>query len=376
VAPGATLIDVKVADAEGRTDLITVLRGLQWVSEHAREVRVLNLSLSSSSPLPYQVDPLNQALRSLWHRGVTVVVPSGNDGPETASVTAPGNDPLLLTTGGLEAKDTADRRDDTVGAWSGRGPTWQGDAKPDLVAPGERVVSLRSSGSVIDVTVPEARVGTDYIRGSGTSMATAVTSGVAAAALAVQPKLRPDSLKNLFTATAYDAPGLTRKAGAGAGGLDAARALRVAPDWRASPSEERYARDIAALDRDGARWAAVEEALLDGDRTAATYAWKKLSAASRDWAARAWADLDPSARAWAARAWAALAWAGAGEEWAARAWAARAWAARAWASDHWAARAWAARAWAARAWASDHWAARAWASEQWAARAWAWLPPS
>lgn len=379
VAPQAKLVDVKVADAQGDTDLITVLRGLQWVSEHAREVRVLNLSLSSGSPLPYQIDPLTQALESLWRGGVTVVVPSGNDGPGTGSVTSPGNDPTLLTAGGLDENGTADRRDDVVGAFSGRGPTWQGDAKPDLVAPGGHVVSLRSPGSVIDSTVPQARIGADYFRGSGTSMSTAVTSGIVAATLAVTPKLPPDAVKDLLTSTTYQASGLTRAAGGGSGGLDAARVLDAAPGWRASRSADRDSRETAAIGRDAKKWAAVERALLDGDSAAAAAAWKKLSPASRDWAARAWADLDPAARAWAARAWAARAWAGADEQWAARAWAARAWVARAWASDEWSARAWAsddwaARAWAARAWADADWAARAWASDSWNARAWAWLP--
>ncbi|MEV4639853.1 S8 family peptidase [Actinoplanes sp. NPDC049548] len=381
VAPAAELVDVKVADADGRTDLITVLRGLQWVSDHKKDVQVLNLSLSADSPLPYQVDPLNQALEALWHQGVTVVVPSGNDGPGTGSVTSPGNDPVLLTTGGLDASGTADRGDDVVGVWSGRGPTKQGDAKPDLVAAGGHVVSLRAPGSIVDRENPAARVGDGYFRGSGTSMAAAVTSGAIAATLAVQPKLGPDAIKNLLVSTAYPSPGLTAAAGGGAGGLDVGRVLAAAPDWRKSKAQTRYDEDTDAVRRDAKRWSALAEALGAGDAQAADLEWNRLSPASRDWAARAWAQLDPAARAWAARAWAARAWAGADGSWAARAWAARAWAARAWASDDWAARAWAARAWAdadwtARAWAGEDWAARAWAADRWSASSWAWLPQS
>jgi len=376
VAPRASLIDVKVADEQGRTDLITVLRGLQWVSDHRKDVQVVNLSLSSNSPLPYQIDPLTQALESLWQRGITVVVPSGNDGPDTGSVTSPGNDPLLLTAGGLDALGTADRTDDAVGAWSGRGPTWQGDAKPDLVAAGGHVVSLLSPGSVIGQANPQARIGNGYFRGSGTSMAAAVTSGVVAGALAEQPKLRPDAVKNLLVTTTYASAGLTRSAGGGAGGLDARRVLDAAGDWRTGKAQARYDDDTATVGKDAKRWAAFSKAVVDGDEAAATRAWKALTPGSRDWAARAWADLDPAARAWAARAWAARAWAGADGEWAARAWAARAWAARAWASDDWAARAWADADWTARAWAADDWAARAWAADTWSARSWAWLPQS
>jgi serine protease AprX len=373
VAPGAKLVDVKVADAEGSTDLITVLKGLQWVNEHSREVDVLNLSLSSNSPLPYQLDPLTQGLEALWRSGVTVVVPSGNDGPGAGTVTSPGNDPTLLTVGGVDESGTAGHGDDVVGTWSGRGPTWQGDAKPDLAAPGGHVVSLRSPGSVVDSANPQSRVGDGYFRGSGTSMASAVTSGVVAATLEVAPRLRPDSIKSLFTATTYAAPGLTREAGAGAGGLDAGRVLTAAPGWRKTASQVQYDRDTAAVGRDAKRWAALEKSVLRGDATAAADAWNKLSPESRDWAARSWAQLDPAARSWAARSWAARSWAGAGEEWAARSWAARSWAARSWAGSDWAARSWAARSWAARSWADAEWAARSWASESWSARSWAWL---
>jgi serine protease AprX len=366
VAPKAKLVDVKVADAKGNTDLITVLRGLQWVSDQG-DVDVLNLSLSSESPLPYQIDPLTQALESLWQHGVTVVVPSGNDGPDTGSVTSPGNDPMLLTTGGLDVTSTTGRGDDVVGVWSGRGPTWQGDAKPDVVTAGGHTVSLRSPGSVVDVANPSARVDTAYFRGSGTSMAAAVASGVIADALAIQPKLGPDAVKNLVTSTAYSA---------GAGGLDAKKIISAAASWKASKNQVQYDQDTATVGKDAKRWATFSKAIVDGDKDAATRAWAALSPDSRDWAARSWAQLDPAARSWAARSWAARSWAGAGSEWAARSWAARSWAARSWASDDWAARSWASDDWTARSWAADDWAARSWAADQWTARSWAWLPLS
>jgi serine protease AprX len=384
VAPAAKLIDVKVADAQGRTDLITVLRGLQWVSEHARGVQVLNLSLSSGSALPYQVDPLTQGLEALWRRGITVVVPSGNDGPKAGSITSPGNDPVLLTAGGLDESGTVRRADDVVGTWSGRGPTWQGDAKPDLVAPSAHLVSLRVPGSVVDTSNPQARVGSDYFRGSGTSMATAVTSGVVADALAAQPRLRPDSVKNLFTSTAYPAPGLTRAAGAGAGGLDAARILRSAPAWSASRSEQQHQSDAAAIGRDAKVWAELDKALLNRDGAAATAAWNKLSVASHDWAERSWAQLDPATKAWAAKSWSAWSWAGAGSEWVAWSWAARSWvawswadanwSAWSWADANWSAWSWAGSDWSAWSWAGSNWSAWSWASDKWSAQSWAWLP--
>jgi len=362
VAPAASVVDVKVADGSGATTLSTVLRGLEVVALQP-DVRVLNLSLSSGSPLPYQVDPLTTALRGLWRRGVVVVVPSGNDGPDARTIASPGVDPTLLTVGAIDENGTAARGDDTVPEWSSRGPAPQRVAKPDVAAPGAHLLSLRAPGSAIDVANPSARVGETYFRGSGTSMATAVTSGAAAALLAARPSLGPDAVKSLVTSTAYAAPGLDDALAAGAGGLDVAAAYGA------------DARDV--------RGGRTYRPAPDDDETNLAELARAWAAADFDAAARAWALLSPQARAWAARAWAHSVWQRANSwseaEWAAKAnswssdeWLARAWAARAWASDDWAARAWAARAWAARAWAGRAWAGRAWASEDvWDGRAWA-----
>jgi len=337
VAPGARVLDVKVAGPDGTTSLVSVLRGLEAVAERGPRhgVKVVNLSLSSSSLLPYQVDPLNQALRALWHRGVTVVVSSGNDGPSGGSVSTPGNDPVLVTVGGLDDDSTSDRVDDTVAEWSGRGPTNQGVRKPELVAPGAHVVGLRSPGSVIDTSYPSARVSDRYFRGSGTSMSAAVASAAAADVLAVNPRLQPDDVKGLLMVTAYQAPSLRDREAAGAGGLDVRAALETAGSVR--PGQRGAGADEPP--GDPATWQALADAFAADDRAAALQAWKALDPQARSWAARSWATLDPQARSWAARSWAA------------RSWAARSWAARSWAGDDWAARSWAARSWASRSWA-------------------------
>jgi serine protease AprX len=378
VAPGAHVLDVRVAKADGSTDLTTVLKGLQAVANR-RGVDVLNLSLSSGSPLPYQVDPLTSALEALWRRGITVVVPSGNVADEVSS---PGNDPVLLTTGGLDESGTAARGDDVVAGWSGRG-TPQGVAKPDLVAPGAHLVSLRVSGSTIDRTYGgTAAIGESYFRGSGTSFAAGVTSGAVAALLAERPELSPDAVKTLLTSSAYDVS--APSGGAGAGGLDLANALRAKgkddKDDKDDKGEKGDKGDKGKSDRipgnDG-DWAAFLDALEAGNAALAASSWSKLSPAARNWAASSWSDLSFEARNWAARNWAARNWAGGtDDEWAARNWAARNWAARNWAdaefaASSWSARNWAASSWSARNWATDGWAARNWAARNWADSEWA-----
>lgn len=383
VAPRARLLDVKVAGDNGETSLSTVLRGIEVVAARS-DVRVLNLSMSSDSPLPSQIDPLTRALDALWARGVVVVVPAGNDGPDDRTISSPGSDPVLLTVGGLDESGTADRSDDSIAAWSARGPAPAHVAKPDLAAPGSRLVSLRSPGSVIDQANPAARVDATYFKGSGTSMSTAVTSGAVAHLLSVRPELSPDDVKALLTDTAYDGRGLADADAAGAGGLDLGAALD-APVPTAKPGRKSGKHAKHWLDGEADTWSALARAWAAGDYDAAARAWANLSPQARAWAARAWAmevwvqagrwnDAEWEARAWAARSWAARAWAG--DEWLARAWAARSWvgsdwAARSWAASRWAARSWAAGRWAARSWADEEWSARAWTDEEWAARAWA-----
>ncbi|CAN5274449.1 hypothetical protein BH24ACT10_BH24ACT10_01920 [soil metagenome] len=373
VAPGARVLDVRVADAAGATDLATVLKGLQVVAEHPSGVDVVNLSLSSGSPLPYQIDPLARALEQLWAQWMVVVVPTGNDGPSQGSVSSPGSHPVLLTVGALDTRKTPDRADDSVPAFSGRGPGPQGVAKPDLVAPGTSLVSVASPGSRVAVDNPSAKVGAHYFRGSGTSFATAAVSGAAAVLLAAQPGLDPDDVKAQLRSTAYAAKALRDVRDAGAGALDLGRALTA--EVQDAPS--------AVVDtppaEDDARWHAFLEALLTDDREAAAAAWGALSPQTHAWAASRWAGLSPAASRWATNSWSASRWEGAdgtAEEWQMRYWAASRWAASRWATDdfvasRWAANSWSASRWAASRWADEELAASRWAASRWAASRWA-----
>ena len=366
IAPGANILDVKVGRADGSSDLVTVLRGLQAVDRNGK-VSVLNLSLSSESPLPYQLDPLDAALENLWRRGVVVVVPAGNNGDSGAgSVTSPGTDPVLMTVGGIDEAGTASRTDDTVSDFSGQGPTRDGIAKPDLVAPASHMISLAAPGSAIDTANPGSRVTGGYFRGSGTSFSTAVASGAAAVLAANKDtkNLSPQGIKSLLADTAYPVPGGTFVAGAG--GLDLAGAL-------AAPKRKDQADKADLPPGQDNVWAALNQAGIDGDEAAAARNWALLSPEARNWAARNWAALTPEARNWVARNWTDSTWVdavGTDGGWAARSWAASTWAARNWTARSWTARNWTGGDWVARSWAESDWSARSWAARSWAARNW------
>ena len=303
VAPGAAVLDVKVGHDDGSTSLVDVLTGLQAVAD-TPDVDVVNLSLSSGSPLDPSVDPLTLALDALRAAGDVVVVPAGNDGPAAGTLSSPGTDRNLLTVGGLDENGTPGRADDVLASWSSRGGA--GLPGPDVVAPGAHLISLGLPGSVIWDDNPSARRDGNRFVGSGTSFSAAVVSG-AAAVLLGERDLTPAQVDGLLRGTAYDVRGA--RTGTGAGGVDLAAAL-TAP----APSSDKG--DGRTKGRKGGRPAF-------------------------------------DANAWAARQWAA-------RQWAARQWAARQWAARQWSSSDWAANSWAARQWAARQWSARQWSDIGW----------------
>jgi serine protease AprX len=210
VAPRANLISVKVADDDGETTVLDVIYGIQFAVDNKDRfnIRVLNLSLSSTVAESYLTDPLDAAAESAWFAGLVVVAASGNDGTATDAVSyAPGNDPHVISVGGLDDRGTRSRDDDILAPWSSRGTTQDGFAKPDVLAPGLRLVSTLAIGSDFEKLCRRCIVGRAYFRLSGTSMSTAVVSGVAALMLEKRPNLTPNQVKGAILSTRYNVPG-------------------------------------------------------------------------------------------------------------------------------------------------------------------------
>jgi serine protease AprX len=371
VAPGATLLDVKVASKDGSTSLSMVLQGLEIAA--IRKADVVNLSLSTESPLPPAFDPLSRALERLWARGVTVVTAAGNEGPEKGSVSSPGNDPVVLTVGALDELGTSNRSGDAVADFSSRG-TEYAVAKPDLVAPGVSLVSTAAPESQAYTDNPSSHVGDAYMLGSGTSMAAAVVSGAAAAVLATNPRLKPNGVKALLMSTTY---GLAESDGAGSGALDLGAAIEGALAAETNPAQRSPGADSddwGPSEDDATAWSIFAAAWESGDFEAAKAAWANLSWQTQQWAARSWsfavlmASLNLSEEDFKARSWSARSWSI--DEWLARSWSARSWSARSWSYEEWLARSWSARSWSARSWSARSWSAEEWLARSWSARSW------
>ncbi len=206
IAPQANVVDVRVLGRTGSGRISSVVRGIEWVLAHraAYNIRVINLSFGAPARLSYRLDPMSAAVEIAWRRGLVVVAASGNGGPARDTVLTPGIDPYVITVGATDDRGTLGRGDDML-AWFSAWGSADSNAKPDLVAPGRRIVSLRVPGSALDTLFPErvvvAQNGSTYFRLTGTSMATAVMSGAAALVLSGRPNLTPDQVKALLVGT-------------------------------------------------------------------------------------------------------------------------------------------------------------------------------
>ena len=368
VAPGADLISLKVAGYNGATDASVVIAALQWVISHKAQfnIRVLNLSFGTDAKQPYSIDPLDYAVEQAWRAGITVVVSAGNGGPGAGTIEKPGEDPYVITVGAVDTRQTTSASDDTVAPFSAHGPTQDGFAKPDLVAPGISIVSVRDPNSTVDQLHPAARVGDSYFKGTGTSQAAAIVSGVAALMTQRNPLLTPNQVKSLLMRTATKLPG---QPGSGAGELNAGAAVNLVTDLLAlidsangglTPSKgtgrlegSRGSLHVYADTNNDGR-----PDYVSGEITAFGTRWTASA-----WGANSWSDYAWQTNSWTIDAWGAKSWSGMG-------WSAKSWSANTWSNGTWSSNAWSAKSWSAKSWSANDWAAKSWSAKSWSAASW------
>jgi serine protease AprX len=202
VAPGANLVSIKVSDERGNATVLDAIYGLQFAVDHRTDynIRVVNLSLDSQTPQSYTTDPLDAAAEAAWMHGIVVVAAAGNRGDDGDAVQyAPANDPYVITVGAVDENGTADPKDDFVAGWSSRGTTQDGLQKPDVYAPGAHIISVLAPGSAFAAMCLPCQIGGDYIKTSGTSMATPMIAGLVADVLQAHPNWTPDEVKGALT---------------------------------------------------------------------------------------------------------------------------------------------------------------------------------
>ena len=186
-APGCGIIALKVLDRYGNGSQDDVLRALRWIREYRQQyrIRVVNISVGTTCNSKRNHARLLESVEQLWDEGVVVVTAAGNQGPRPGSITAPGSSKKVITVG---SSDLLEGRS----AISGRGPTAECVCKPDIVAPGNKIMSC----------VP----GKPYSYGvkSGTSMSTPLVTGAIACALEKNPALTNTDIKTMLMNSADD----------------------------------------------------------------------------------------------------------------------------------------------------------------------------
>jgi len=217
MAPNVNLINLRVLDQNGSgTDSQVIAAVEQAIAlQSTYNIRVISMSLGRPVFESYTLDPVDQAVEQAWQAGIVVVVAAGNNGrywptQGFGTIGVPGNDPAVITVGATKTQNTATRVDDVVTSFSSKGPTAIDHVvKPDLVAPGNRMGSLRVVGSTLDVTNPQYQVSPSaggsgmYFMLSGTSMATPEVGGAVALMLQQNPALTPDQVKARLMKTAW-----------------------------------------------------------------------------------------------------------------------------------------------------------------------------
>ncbi len=369
MAPDARIVSIKVATADGGTDVSQVIAAIDWVVQHRNDdglnIRVLNISYGTNSSQRYGVDPLAFAVEQAWDAGIVVVAAAGNQGFQTRgsapALASPAFDKRIIAVGSSDSMGTATLADDTVPNFSAAAKT--GSARhPDFVAPGAHLQGLRVPNSFIDANVAgTALLDGRFMRGSGTSESAAITSGAVALILDKYPNATPDQVKRLIMTTAYDLPASKTRV-MGSGELQLGPMLSVAlPDYvqripaaRGGGSLEK-ARGSDHLTRDGV--------VLKGER----------DIFGMPFDSEAMAALEADRKAWSGGTWNGSVWTGSswsGNSWSGSSWSGNSWSGNSWSGSSWSGNSWSGSSWSGSSWSGSSWSGSSWSGSSWSGNSW------
>ena len=365
IAPDARIVSLKVGAADGSVDVTQVIAAIDWVVQHAHDpgfnIRVINLSYGTNSRQSYTVDPLAYAAEQAWKHGIVVVASAGNSGYQRGhgapGLADPAYDPYVIGVGAVDTNGTATTRDDDVASFSASAcPSCK---RPDFVAPGAHLQGLRVPGSYIDDSNPPGILDGSYMRGSGTSEATAITSGAVALILQRYPGLTPDQVKEFILQSTDKLQG-TSPNDQGGGELDLNALLSSTPPV-SGDQPAHYADSTGTGSLEQARGTAhvsLGGVALRGnidifghpfDATALTAA----EAAGTSWSGGTWNGSN-----WGSNSWSSNSWSGSS-------WSSNSWSSNSWSSNSWSGSSWSSNSWSSNSWSSNSWSSNSWSSAGW-----------
>ncbi|MEK7855225.1 MAG: S8 family serine peptidase, partial [Acidobacteriota bacterium] len=266
IASNANVISLKALNNTGLGNTSWLLNALTWIQNNRTtyNIKVVNLSLGTNAIDTYTNDPICLKVKALANAGVVVVAAAGNLGKNYSTgqkiygmIHSPGNSPYAITVGASNSLGTASQADDTMASYSSRGPTrsyyrtstgtavYDNLIKPDIVAPGNKLVSYKAPGNLMSTLSPTLNLTTEALAAdvdknmymSGTSMSAPVVAGAAALLLQVNPNLTPNMIRMIMQYTAKPISGAnTFEQGAGQlnieGAVRLARSLRTDVDFQ------------------------------------------------------------------------------------------------------------------------------------------------
>jgi serine protease AprX len=294
IAPGANVVSYNVDSGHGAYTSDIVL-GLLWVIDHAarHNIHVVNLSLGETTPSSAEQSLLDSVVDTMvQNHGILVVAAAGNAGADSM-LFAPANDPFALVVGATDTMGTADPGDDAVTPWSSYGTTLDGYTKPDVLAPGRRIMSyVGAPGTTVLSTQAPAENWSPkypYVEISGTSFSAPQVAGAAAILFQAHPTWTPGQVKWVLMNTARPV------AGAAAGSLDIGAALA----YQGTPPDANAG--LAASTFGDGSW--VDQMLTTGQG-----GWKQATWNQSTWNANSWQADDWDQATWNANGWKQATW--------------------------------------------------------------------
>jgi serine protease AprX len=362
VAPSSRIVSVKVGSSNGATDVSQMIAGIDWIVQHAHDpgmnIRVLNLSLGTSSTQYYANDPLAQAAENAWRHGIVVVVAAGNDNTTNNSVADPATDPYVIAVGAEDPVGTIASNDDTVPTFSQRGT---GNRHPDLVAPGVSIMGLLSPGSMLATQFPNGIIGGRFFRGSGTSQAAALTSGAVADLLSLNPNLTPDQVKKALTSSTSRIS-VNNPNYVGAGLLNLAAAANVRPSTQAQSFPP--ANGSGSLEQArGDNHVTAAGVTLTGEQDIFGSPWVPSVMVPQEQNLSAWNGGVYNGVTWSGNTWTGVTWSGV--TWSGVTWSGVTWSGVTWSGVTWSGVTWSGATWSSVTWSGATWSGATWSSVSW-----------
>ncbi|MEK7862854.1 MAG: S8 family serine peptidase [Chloroflexota bacterium] len=300
VAPDAKLVSLRMLDANGRGEFRSVVRAFDWVLKYGsrNNIKVLNLSWGAPQSNSYHSDLLSAMVESVWFRGIAVVAAAGNGGA-AGTITTPGSDPFIITVGSFDDMGTAAFGDDRRSSFSSQGPTRDGFTKPDVLAPGRHVKSLRAAYSEDD----------RYIRMTGTSASAGFVSGVAALVASEHESYSPTKIKGAIVG------GARRVSGSATPAVDAARSLDAMTTVNAGLAPSRLLLSFLAssgvkLKGHGVTWEGVTSFLANSGVKLKGHGvtWEGVTWEGVTWEGVTWEGVTWETVTWETVSWESVSW--------------------------------------------------------------------